>query len=44
LIDRASSYAPSWVAVRASFGLNGIYMKSPDLDTFANYLVKHQVA
>ena len=43
LLDRATSYAASWLAVRASFGLNGIFMKGKDLDTFADYLVKHQV-
>ncbi len=35
-------YHKSWMAVRASFGMNGIFMHSEDLDEFANYLVKHQ--
>ena len=39
LIDRASAYATNWNAVRASFGMNGIFMPSSELDAFADYLV-----
>ena len=47
LLDRANEYggAPhaNWIAVRASFGMNGIFMQGgEDLDVFADYLIEHQ--
>jgi hypothetical protein len=43
MIVNYNSYAPDWFAVRASFGMNAIFMQSKDIDTFADYLVQHQV-
>ncbi len=43
LLDKAARYHGNWLAVRASYGMNGIFLPSPDLETFAAYLVKHQV-
>ena len=44
LLDRANEYSSGkWIAVRASFGMNGIFMQGgDDLDVFADYLVEHQ--
>ena len=44
LLDRADEYSHGkWIAVRASFGMNGIFMQGgDDLDVFADYLVEHQ--
>jgi len=42
LLDRATSYHSDWIAVRASFGMNGIFMQSSELNTFADYLIQHQ--
>ena len=43
LLDKATRYHGNWLAVRASYGMNGIFLPSADLETFAAYLVKHQV-
>jgi hypothetical protein len=42
LLDKASRYHPNWLAIRASYGMNGIFMHDKDLSVFADYLVKHQ--
>lgn len=42
LLDKASRYHKDWLAIRASYGMNGIFMHYKDLHTFADYLVKHQ--
>jgi hypothetical protein len=42
LLRKATSYYPDWIAIRASFGMNGIFMRGTDLDAFANYLLKYQ--
>ncbi len=42
LLAKASRYHPNWLAIRASYGMNGIFMHSGDLAPFADYLVKHQ--
>ena len=36
------SYKDSFLAMRMSFGMNGILLHSSDLDAFAAYLTKHQ--
>jgi hypothetical protein len=42
LISKANVYHPSWIAIRCSFGLNGIlYHNNNDLHTFRVYLQKH---
>eukprot|EP01032_Pedospumella_encystans_P020844 gene20844-23672_t len=42
LLNKASRYHPNWLAIRASYGMNGIFMHNNDLETFADYLLKHQ--
>lgn len=42
IVERASTYYPDWLAVRASFGMNGIFLKYDDLVPFADYLIEHQ--
>jgi hypothetical protein len=42
LLNKASRYHPNWLAIRASYGMNGIFMHDKDLETFADYLLKHQ--
>jgi hypothetical protein len=42
LIDKSSRYHPNWLAVRASYGMNGILMRQSDVLVFAEYLLKHQ--
>lgn len=43
LLNKASRYHPDWLAIRASYGMNGIFMHNKDLETFANYLLKNQI-
>ena len=42
LLDKASRYHPDWLAIRASYGMNGIFMHDKDLRTFGNYLLANQ--
>lgn len=43
LLEKSSRYHPNWLAIRASYGMNGIFMHNKDLAVFADYLIKHQV-
>jgi len=36
--DKANAYSPNWLALRVSYGMNGIVMKSEDALLFADYL------
>lgn len=42
LLDKASRYHPDWLAIRASYGMNGVFMRKADALVFADYLLKHQ--
>jgi hypothetical protein len=42
MLNKATRYHPDWLAVRASYGMNGIFMHDKDLAVFADYLLKHQ--
>eukprot|EP01041_Mallomonas_annulata_P008221 gene8221-16902_t len=42
LLNKASLYHPDWFAIRASYGMNGVFMRQKDMAQFANYLIKHQ--
>lgn len=42
LISKANEYHQNWIAIRASYGMNGIFMRNKDLEEFSNYLLKHQ--
>jgi len=41
VIDKANGYEPNWLALRVSYGMNGIIIKSTDALDFANYLWQH---
>jgi hypothetical protein len=41
-VTKAQRYHPDWIALRASYGMNGIVMHDKDLTTFASYLETHQ--
>ncbi|CAM9804267.1 unnamed protein product, partial [Discosporangium mesarthrocarpum] len=42
MIRKAHGYHPGWIAVRASYGMNGVVLQDRDLGAFASYLEKHQ--
>ena len=42
LLMKAESYHPNWMGIRASYGMNGIFLHNADVSVFANYLIKHQ--
>ena len=42
LLDKANRYHPNWLAIRASYGMNGVFMRSNDAQVFADYMLKHQ--
>jgi hypothetical protein len=42
LLDKSSRYHPNWLAIRASYGMNGIFMHNKDLEFFSNYLLSNQ--
>lgn len=44
VIDKSNAYHPNWLAIRASYGMNGIFMRNNngDLAVFAEFLFKHQ--
>jgi hypothetical protein len=42
LLKKASRYFPQWLAIRASYGMNGIFLHNSDVSIFAQYLLKHQ--
>ena len=43
LLSKATKYSPNWLAVRASYGLNGIFIHDKDISHFYHYLVDNQV-
>ena len=42
MLDKATRYHPNWLAIRASYGMNGVFMRRADAIVFADYLLKHQ--
>ena len=42
LLMKAEAYHPNWIGIRASYGMNGIFLHDADVNIFAKYLVKHQ--
>jgi hypothetical protein len=42
LLDKATRYHSNWLAIRASYGMNGVFLHDSDVLTFADYLYKHQ--
>lgn len=45
ILQKANDYHPNWLAIRASYGMNGLFMRNDngDLEVFGKYLLKHQV-
>jgi hypothetical protein len=43
LLEKATLYHPDWLAIRASYGMNGIFLNFKDVEIFGNYLLKNQV-
>ena len=41
-MDKAYAYHPEWLGIRASYGMNGIFLRDKDLLEFSDYLLKHQ--
>lgn len=41
LLKKAELYSPNWLAIRASFGMNGVFIHGTDVMPFAAYLKKH---
>uniref|UniRef100_A0A7S1U3S5 Uncharacterized protein n=1 Tax=Phaeomonas parva TaxID=124430 RepID=A0A7S1U3S5_9STRA len=42
VLEKATAYYGEWIAVRCSFGMNGIFITGDDVPIFANYLEEHQ--
>ena len=42
MLKKASNYHPDWLALKTSYGMNGIFLREKDVLVFANYLEKHQ--
>ncbi len=42
LLMKADAYHPNWMGIRASYGMNGIFLHDADVQVFARYLLKHQ--
>jgi hypothetical protein len=42
MLSKASMYHPDWLAIRASYGMNGIVMHNKDLEEFSDYMIQNQ--
>lgn len=42
LLSKATRYHPDWLAIRASYGMNGIIMHNKDLEEFSDYMIQGQ--
>ena len=40
-VDKAYAYDPRWIALRVSYGFNGVVVKQGDLDSLAHHLATH---
>jgi hypothetical protein len=43
LLSKSDRYHPDWLAIRASYGMNGIFLQMKDLRPFGDYLLQHQM-
>ena len=41
-LDKADRYRPNFLSIRASYGMNGIFIRQSSLAFFSDYLIKHQ--
>ena len=42
MLNKAELYAPDFMTIRASYGMNGIFMRDEDIASFSSYLLEHQ--
>lgn len=42
MLSKASRYSPDWLALRASYGMNGIFIHDKDIAHFYHYLLDNQ--
>jgi hypothetical protein len=42
MLTKAELYRPDFMSIRASYGMNGIFIRSRDVPAFADYLLEHQ--
>ena len=42
LLNKAERYSPDFMTIRASYGMNGIFMRDEDMEDFGIYLLEHQ--
>jgi len=42
MLRKAELYHPNFLALRASFGMNGLFFHASDISVFADYLLEHQ--
>lgn len=43
LLEKSTLYHGDWLAIRASYGMNGIFMHYKDIRVFSEYLLKNQI-
>jgi len=43
MIEKSDRYHPNWLAIRASYGMNGVVMKAKDALVFADYMIRNQI-
>jgi hypothetical protein len=43
MLSKATRYHNKWIALRTSYGMNGIFLHDEDMAHFHQYLLKHQV-
>ena len=42
MLHKSALYHPDWLAVKASYGMNGIFLHGKDVQPFSEYLERHQ--
>ena len=42
MLNKAEHYSPDFMTIRASYGMNGIFMRDDDMVQFADYMIEHQ--
>jgi len=42
MLHKSTLYHPNWLAVKASYGMNGIFLHAKDVLPFSSYLERHQ--
>lgn len=43
MLSKATRYHNEWIALRASYGMNGIFLHDKDMEHFHQYLLKNQI-